>query len=95
VSGRAKLGAADVRWGGGGGVAGARGMTLGEAATVETGAAEVTTSADRGAGVDGDGNAEGDAVETGAEGGTAENDAEGAAAGFRNGGGGGERSAPG
>jgi hypothetical protein len=70
-------------------------MTLGEAATVETGAAEVTTSADRGAGMDGDGNAEGDAVETGAEGGTAENDAEGAAAGFRNGGGGGERSAPG
>jgi hypothetical protein len=70
-------------------------MTLGEAATVETGAAEVTTSADSGAGVDGEGNAEGDAVETGAEGGTAENAADGAGDRWRCGGGGGERSAPG
>jgi hypothetical protein len=70
-------------------------MTLGEAATVETGPADVTTSGDSGAGAEGDGNAEGEAVETGAEGGSAENGAEGAVDGLRSGGGGGERNAPG
>jgi hypothetical protein len=71
-------------------------MTLGEAATVETGPADVTTSVDRGAGVEGDGKADGEAVETGAEGGTAENGADGTGDRLRCGGGGGaERSAPG
>ncbi len=87
VSGREKPGGAECRCGGGGGVAAARGMTLGDATTDDadpSGGAEVTSS--DGAGASGVADVTGPDAATGA----------GAAARLRCGGGGGvERSAPG
>ena len=90
VSGREKLGGAEYRCGGGGGVAGARGMTLGDAATDAagaSGAADVT-------GPDGSGGRGGADVTT-PDGAAGAGDGGTAGVGLRSGGGGGERSGPG